>query len=263
MGFRLLDRNEDRRAGRVAKMDDHVGGRAQAVSRGQNNSGRENHARAKAGPLRSPRQDHDDAIGEGFAAAIGPHNRPGGLKLAGGQTHGHKEKRNSGKDCHAGELSRRGYRRKPRSCRILAGRGLIAIAFIRHSGAERNTSIMNCGSSIFLAWVLAAAPLGAATFAFAAEAEGHSAMKPVCLPPGETREEVKAHHLLEPYAVLKAAQTQFKAEALSARLCRLSEEFVYEIALLHRDNRFFHVVMNATTGKYIETLHVREPVSKN
>ena len=68
--------------------------------------------------------------------------------------------------------------------------------------------------------------------------------------------------LLEPFAVLKSAAAQFKAEALSAKLCHLDDEFVYEIALLHRDGRFVHVVMNATTGKFIGLRHGREPMSK-
>ena len=122
---------------------------------------------------------------------------------------------------------------------------------------------MSRGSSIFLAWVMATFPLFAATQTRAVEADGRVAAKPVCLPSGETREEIKAHRLLEPFAVLKSAQTQFKAEALSAKLCRLGEEFVYEIALLHRDGRFVHVVMNASTGKFIETHHGHEPMSKN
>ena len=84
----------------------------------------------------------------------------------------------------------------------------------------------------------------------------------LCLPPNETREEIKAHHLLEPFAVLKSAAAQFKAEALSAKLCHLDDELVYEIALLHRDGRFVHVVMNAATGKFIGARNAREPMPK-
>jgi len=64
------------------------------------------------------------------------------------------------------------------------------------------------------------------------------------------------------HLALKSAAAQFKAEALSAKLCHLDEEFVYEIALLHRDGRFVHVVMNAATGKFIGVRHGREPISK-
>ena len=46
----------------------------------------------------------------------------------------------------------------------------------------------------------------AASAALAVEAaEVHAVAKAACLPPNETREEIKAHHLLEPFAVLKSA----------------------------------------------------------
>src|ERR1700728_27046 len=55
----------------------------------------------------------------------------------------------------------------------------------------------------------------------AAEAELHVvAAKPGCLNAAETREMVKSRHLLEPFAALKFAAAQRKAEPLSARLCR-------------------------------------------
>ena len=63
------------------------------------------------------------------------------------------------------------------------------------------------------------------------------------------RDQVKAHKLLEPYAALKSAAQQRKAEALSAKLCLSGDDFVYEITLLHRDGRLIHVQMDAGTGK--------------
>jgi hypothetical protein len=84
----------------------------------------------------------------------------------------------------------------------------------------------------------------------AAEAELHVvAAKPACLNAAETREMVKSRHLLEPFAALKFAGGQRKAEALSAKLCRTGEDFIYEITLLHRDGRLVHVDMEAGTGK--------------
>ncbi len=101
--------------------------------------------------------------------------------------------------------------------------------------------------------VLSLAMTGAAR---ATDAEPHavspaSAAKPVCLNAAETREEVKAHKLLEPFAALKSAAGQRKAEALSAKLCHTGDEYVYEITLLHRDGRLVHVEMDAGTGKLI------------
>jgi hypothetical protein len=83
----------------------------------------------------------------------------------------------------------------------------------------------------------------------AAEIESHAVAKPVCLSAAETRELVKSRRLLEPFAALKFAAGQRKAEALSARLCRSGDDFIYEITLLHRDGRLVHVEMEAATGK--------------
>ena len=85
-----------------------------------------------------------------------------------------------------------------------------------------------------------------------AEAEPRVAAKRQCLSAAETREQIKALHLHEPFAVLKFAAQHFKAEALSAKLCRIDDELIYEIALLHRDGKFFHAHVNATTGKLVD-----------
>jgi uncharacterized membrane protein YkoI len=95
--------------------------------------------------------------------------------------------------------------------------------------------------------------------------------KPVCLNAAETREAVKSRRLIEPFAALKFAAAQRKAEALSARLCRSGDDFVYVITLLHRDGRLVHVEMEAATGKIAsrptreprETHEVHEPPAKN
>lgn len=86
----------------------------------------------------------------------------------------------------------------------------------------------------------------------AAEADLRAAApRPVCLTASETREAVKAHRLLEPFAALKSAAQQRKAEALSARLCHSGDEFIYEITLLNRDGRLTRVEMKAGSGKMI------------
>jgi uncharacterized membrane protein YkoI len=97
-----------------------------------------------------------------------------------------------------------------------------------------------------------AAVLGLAlTCPEARAAEAETRLKPVCLNAAETRYEVKAHKLLEPFEALKTAAAQRKSEALSARLCRADNEFIYEITLLHRDGRLMHVEMEADSGKLI------------
>jgi len=105
---------------------------------------------------------------------------------------------------------------------------------------------MVCRAAVFsLSAACADAP--AAT----AEQAHPASPKPTCLSAADTREEVKGHKLLEPFAALKSAAAQRKAEALSARLCRIGDEFFYEITLLHRDGRLVHVQMDADTGKLI------------
>ena len=121
---------------------------------------------------------------------------------------------------------------------------------------------MSLNSKILLALAVGGLGIGAPAASRASEAEIHTAAKPVCVSASDTQEEIKAHRLLEPFPVLKSAASQFKAEALSAKLCRIGDEFVYEIALLHRDGRFVHVVMNAATGKFIEVRHAHEPAAK-
>jgi hypothetical protein len=121
----------------------------------------------------------------------------------------------------------------------------------------------------------ASCALMACAVANAAEAEPPRAgPRPVCLNAGETREMVKSRRLIEPFAALKFASAQRKAEALSARLCHTGDDFVYEITLLHRDGRLVHVEMEAATGKIVarparepreprETHEPREPQIKN
>jgi hypothetical protein len=99
-----------------------------------------------------------------------------------------------------------------------------------------------------------ASALFIASSALAAEAT----LRPICLSSSETREEIAAHRLLEPFAALKSAAGIAKSEALSAKLCRLGEEFVYEIALLDRRGRLAHLVINAATGKLISSHNLRE-----
>ena len=120
---------------------------------------------------------------------------------------------------------------------------------------------MACNAAIPYFLVLAA--LAATPSARAAEPEKPEARaRLTCLTPSETREEIKAHHLLEPFTVLKSAQSQFRAEPLSAKLCRFGDDFVYEIALLHKDGRFVRVVLNAVSGRFVDTKRAQAPAPK-
>ncbi len=86
----------------------------------------------------------------------------------------------------------------------------------------------------------------------------------VCFPTNETREEIKGHHLVEPFVALKSAANPPKTEALSAKLCRIGEEFVYEIAVLHHVfGHLVHVVMSAASGKLVNTRISHETSPRN
>lgn len=81
--------------------------------------------------------------------------------------------------------------------------------------------------------------------------DAKSGPKLECLKPTETGEEIRAHHFLEAYVVLRTAAHEAKAEALSAKLCRLGDDWVYSISLLHRDGRLVHMMLDATTGRVL------------
>ena len=73
----------------------------------------------------------------------------------------------------------------------------------------------------------------------------------VCFSTAETREKILAHGLFEPFRVMRNAASRSQAEAIGVKLCRWSEELVYEMSLLRRDGRVIHVFVNAKTGVVI------------
>lgn len=96
--------------------------------------------------------------------------------------------------------------------------------------------------------------------AWAASAEGDEPvaahdLKPIvrleCLKAAETREAVRARHFLEPFAAVKIAAKESKAEALSAKLCRLGGDWIYSITLLRHDGHTAHIWLDAATGRVV------------
>ena len=76
----------------------------------------------------------------------------------------------------------------------------------------------------------------------------------VCFDPAETRENILAYRLTDPFRALRAGGLQ--GEALRAKLCRWRpDEFVYEVAVLLRDGRVIHVYMNAQSGQTVGILN--------
>ena len=133
----------------------------------------------------------------------------------------------------------------------------------------RRLSILSAAALAVLAAVFAPSQALAAepdthVVAKAVEPETHAAApKKICLSAAETREQIKASHFIEPFAALKFASQHFKSEALSAKLCRNEDDYVYEIALLHRDGKFFRAHVSALTGKLVEIKHPHEAPPKN
>ncbi|HEY8581208.1 MAG TPA: hypothetical protein VIL72_15070 [Beijerinckiaceae bacterium] len=72
-----------------------------------------------------------------------------------------------------------------------------------------------------------------------------------CFSPGEARAVIARHRLVDPMSALRNAARQGQAEPLRSRLCRWSDKFVYEMALLRRDGKVIRVYLNAADGAQI------------
>jgi hypothetical protein len=106
---------------------------------------------------------------------------------------------------------------------------------------------MGALAAVRRAAVLSLAIVGAPAASVAEE--GPAPAKIVCLNAADTRDTVKTRKLLEPFIAIKYAATQKKAEALSAKLCHIGDEFFYEIILLHHDGRLVRVQVDAEATK--------------
>ncbi len=70
-----------------------------------------------------------------------------------------------------------------------------------------------------------------------------------CFSVAQTRQKIAQHRLAEPFPLMRAESNANQAEALSTRLCRNGESFLYEINLLRRDGRVVRVFVDAISGK--------------
>ncbi len=84
---------------------------------------------------------------------------------------------------------------------------------------------------------------------FAARAE--PARQRICYSTAETRDKIVSLGLFEPFHLMRNVATKLQAEAIGAKLCRWSEDFVYEISLLRHDGRILHISIDAKTGKLV------------
>ncbi len=70
-----------------------------------------------------------------------------------------------------------------------------------------------------------------------------------CFSVAQTRQKIAQHRLAEPFPLMRAESSANQADALSTRLCRNGELFLYEINLLRRDGRVIRVFIDAVSGK--------------
>jgi hypothetical protein len=90
-------------------------------------------------------------------------------------------------------------------------------------------------------------------FLYALAAAGPSAatepVLPQCFSTAQTREQILLHKLAEPFASMQTAARSAQGDPIGARLCRVDENFVYEVSLLRRDGRLIKIFINAATGE--------------
>ena len=85
------------------------------------------------------------------------------------------------------------------------------------------------------------------------EPRRESARAHTCFNAAQTRENVTAHRLAEPFRALRVGRQQ--GEALRAKLCKWKQdEWVYEISVLRRDGRIVRLYMNAQNGQSVGAL---------
>ncbi|HXW73059.1 MAG TPA: hypothetical protein VEK34_16820 [Methylocella sp.] len=99
---------------------------------------------------------------------------------------------------------------------------------------------------IFFATVLALICL-----VFGGSAWAEPARERTCFSAAESRDKITVHGLSEPFHAMRSAAARLQAEALAVKLCRWSEQLVYDLSLLRHDGRLIHVFLDAKTGQAI------------
>jgi uncharacterized membrane protein YkoI len=75
----------------------------------------------------------------------------------------------------------------------------------------------------------------------------------LCFSAAETRDKILTHGLFEPFHAMRNVAGPLQAEALGVKLCRRSDELVYELSLLRHDGRVIRVFIDAKTGQAIDS----------
>src|SRR5208283_1663611 len=117
----------------------------------------------------------------------------------------------------------------------------ILTIFMDHSVSPRQPRTM-----IFFIVTVVTAHLGSSVAAGA-----QTEQERVCYSTAETRDKILTHGLFEPFRAMRSAAGRMQAEAIGVKLCRWSEELVYELSLLRHDGHVIHVFIDAKTGQPI------------
>lgn len=70
-----------------------------------------------------------------------------------------------------------------------------------------------------------------------------------CFSTAQTRERIIARKLAEPFASMQAASRHIQGEPIAARLCRVEDDFIYEVSLLQTNGRIVKFLVDAASGK--------------
>ena len=104
---------------------------------------------------------------------------------------------------------------------------------------------MRWGPSLITGFVLLAVS------ASLASAAGEPAAARACFASAEARDAIAQNHLINSTIAMRNAAIKLQGEALAGKLCRWTEQFVYEITLLRRDGRVIHAFIDARTGEVV------------
>jgi hypothetical protein len=114
---------------------------------------------------------------------------------------------------------------------------------------ERSSSLSDHLAMRFLILGLGAAIAGGSMFCPGLNAEPQR----ICYSTAETRDKIAADGLSEPFQTMRSVAVMAQAEAIGAKLCRRSDDLVYEIRLLRLDGRIIQIVVDAKTGRTIDS----------
>jgi hypothetical protein len=69
-----------------------------------------------------------------------------------------------------------------------------------------------------------------------------------CVSPGQARDILISQRLVAPFRAFGEAMRSGDGEVVGLQLCRVNDDFVYDVTLLRRDGRVVHVLINARNG---------------